>query len=105
MSLESFREEIRSYIAEHCPQSMKNRTFHFEDAFEVYDTPDADKWLKAMAAKGLTAPTWPKEYGAAGLSYEENTIFQEEMTAALALQHSPPLRPLRPARRRSPRHR
>jgi alkylation response protein AidB-like acyl-CoA dehydrogenase len=88
MSLESFREEIRSYIAEHCPQSMKNRTFHFEDAFEVYDTPDADKWLKAMAAKGLTAPTWPKEYGAAGLSYEENTIFQEEMTAARAL---PPL--------------
>ena len=88
MSLEAFREEVRSYIAEHCPESMKNRTFHFEDAHEVYDTEDADKWLQAMAAKGLTTPTWPKEYGAAGLSFEENQVLQQEMAAARAL---PPL--------------
>ncbi len=88
MSLESFRQEIRAYIAEHCPESMKNRTFHFEDAHEIYSTEDADKWLKAMAAKGLTAPMWPKEYGAAGLSFEENAIYQEELAAAKAL---PPL--------------
>ena len=88
MSLETFREDVRSYIAEHCPASMKNRTFHFEDAHEVYDTADADQWLQAMAARGLTTPTWPAEYGAAGLSYEENRVLQEEMAAARAL---PPL--------------
>ncbi len=88
MSLDSFREEVRSYIAEHCPESMKNRTFHFEDAHEVYSTEDADIWLKAMAAKGLTTPTWPKEYGAAGLNFDENRVYQEEMSAARAL---PPL--------------
>ncbi len=88
MSIDTFRAEIREYIAEHCPDSMKNRALHFEDAHETYSTPDADKWLKAMAAKGLTAPTWPKEYGAAGLSYEENRVYQEELAAAKAL---PPL--------------
>ena len=41
-----------------------------------------------MAARGLTTPTWPREYGAAGLSYEENRVLQEEMAAARAL---PPL--------------
>ncbi len=88
MSLEAFREDVRSYIAEHCPPSMRNRTFHFEDANEVYNTADADRWLQAMAARGLTTPTWPREYGAAGLSYEENRVLQEEMAAARAL---PPL--------------
>ena len=88
MSLDTFREDVRSYIAEHCPASMKNRTFHFEDAHEVYDTADANQWLQAMAARGLTTPTWPAEYGAAGLSYEENRVLQEEMAAARAL---PPL--------------
>ena len=38
MSLEAFREDVRSYIAEHCPPSMRNRTFNFEDAHEVYNT-------------------------------------------------------------------
>ena len=88
MSLDTFREDVRNYIAEHCPASMKNRTFHFEDAHEVYDTADAKQWLQAMAARGLTTPTWPAEYGAAGLSYEENRVLQEEMAAARAL---PPL--------------
>jgi alkylation response protein AidB-like acyl-CoA dehydrogenase len=88
MSLESFRAEVRAYIDEHCPDSMKNRTFHFEDAHEIYSTDDAHRWLNAMAEKGLTTPTWPKEYGAAGLDYEENRVFQEEMSGAAAL---PPL--------------
>ena len=88
MSLESFRTDIRDYIEEHCPASMKNRTFHFEDAHEVYSTADADKWLQAMAVRGLTTPTWPAAYGAAELSYDENKVLQEEMSAARAL---PPL--------------
>ena len=88
MSLTAFREDIREYIGEHCPESMRNRTYHFEDAHEVYSTDDADRWLQAMATRGLTTPTWPKEYGAAGLSAEENKVLQEEMAAIKAL---PPL--------------
>ena len=88
MSLTAFREDIREYIGEHCPESMRNRTYHFEDAHEVYSTDDAERWLQAMAKRGLTTPTWPKEYGAAGLSAEENKVLQEEMAAIKAL---PPL--------------
>lgn len=88
MSLAEFREDIREYIGEHCPESMRNRAVHFEDAHETYSTDDADSWLQAMAKRGLTTPTWPKEYGAAGLTAEENKVYQEEMAAIKAL---PPL--------------
>jgi len=88
MSLAEFRKDIREYIGEHCPESMRNRAIHFEDAHEIYSTDDADSWLQAMVKRGLTTPTWPKEYGAAGLSAEENKVYQEELAAIKAL---PPL--------------
>ena len=36
-------------------------------------------WLDRMAAKGWTAPTWPKQYGGGGLSDDEALILEEEM--------------------------
>ena len=50
--------------------------------------PDALRWLEVNAARGFTAPTWPREYGGAGLSKAEAKILAEEM-AALGLR--PPL--------------
>ncbi|MFT7128984.1 MAG: alkylation response protein AidB-like acyl-CoA dehydrogenase, partial [Gammaproteobacteria bacterium] len=88
MDLETFRSETREWLEENCPQSMRNRTFNFEDAHEVYSTDDAKIWLKRMAARGWTAPTWPKEYGGAGFDYETNRVFQEEMAAIKALPGS-----------------
>jgi acyl-CoA dehydrogenase len=88
MSLDTFREEVREYISEHCPESMKHGAVHFEDADKVYSTDDAKKWRDAMAAKGWTTPTWPTEYGGGGLSYEENQVLQQELAAMRAL---PPL--------------
>jgi alkylation response protein AidB-like acyl-CoA dehydrogenase len=88
MSLENFRQEARSWIAENCPDSMRNRTVHFEDAHETYSTEDSILWLNRAAERGWTAPTWPTEYGGGGLSYDENKVLQEEMAAARAL---PPL--------------
>jgi len=32
-----------------------------------------------MAAKGWTVPTWPKEYGGAGMSRGEENILKKEM--------------------------
>ncbi|MFT7243940.1 MAG: acyl-CoA dehydrogenase, partial [Candidatus Azotimanducaceae bacterium] len=88
MSIENFRQEARSWIAENCPDSMRNRTVHFEDAHETYSTEDSKLWLDRAAERGWTAPTWPTEYGGGGLSYDENKVLQEEMAAAKAL---PPL--------------
>jgi alkylation response protein AidB-like acyl-CoA dehydrogenase len=88
MDLEAFREEARAYIGEKCPDSMRNKAIHFEDAFEIYNNVDADKWRDAMAERGWTAPTWPTEYGGGGLGFEENQVLQQEMAAAKALPPS-----------------
>ena len=88
MDLQAFRKESKAYIEEHCPDSMRNKAIHFEDAFEIYNTADADKWRDAMAARGWTAPTWPTEYGGGGLGFEENQVLQQEMAAAKALPPS-----------------
>ena len=88
MDLEAFREEAKAYIGEKCPDSMRNRAVHFEDAFEIYNNADADRWRDAMAERGWTAPTWPTEYGGGGLGFEENQVLQQEMAAAKALPPS-----------------
>ncbi len=41
--------------------------------------PEAKLWLDRMAEKGFTAPTWPKEYGGAGLSNAEGRVLQQEL--------------------------
>ena len=43
------------------------------------EDPDVTLWLDRMIEKGWTAPTWPKEFGGAGLSTEEYVVLIEEM--------------------------
>ena len=88
MDQDTFRNEAREFVDANCPMSMRNRVTHFENAHEIYSTEDAGRWQDAMAGRGWTAPTWPKEYGGGGLDYEENRILQEQMAAIKAL---PPL--------------
>lgn len=85
MSIENFREDTRAWLDANCPASMRDRPVHFEDAFDIYNTDDAKSWLNACAAKGWTAPLWPKVYGGAEMSGEEYRVFQEEMAAIKAL--------------------
>ena len=88
MDLQAFRKQVKAYIGEKCPYSMRNKAVHFEDAFEIYNNVAADKWRDAMVERGWTAPTWPTEYGGGGLNFEQNQVLQQEMAAAKAL---PPL--------------
>ncbi|MDK1024440.1 MAG: acyl-CoA dehydrogenase family protein [Gammaproteobacteria bacterium] len=85
MSSEVFRQEVRAFLEENCAQSMRNRSFHWEDAHEVYNTDDARQWLDAMAAKGWTAPSWPSEYGGGGLDREEHQVLAEELARIKAV--------------------
>src|SRR5438876_12150548 len=41
-------------------------------------------WMKKLAAKGWTAPAWPKEYGGAGMTVMQQFVFNEEMAKARA---------------------
>jgi alkylation response protein AidB-like acyl-CoA dehydrogenase len=86
--LDSFREETRAWLEENCPPSMRARSFHWEDAQDIYGSDDAKKWLNAMADKGWTAPTWPTEYGGGGLDPQRARALAEEMARIKAVAPS-----------------
>jgi alkylation response protein AidB-like acyl-CoA dehydrogenase len=44
-----------------------------------YKNPDTKVWLDRMAERGFTVPMWPKEYGGAALSKEQNQVLGEEL--------------------------
>ena len=88
MNIDTFRSETREFLEANCPESMRDRAIHFEDAYEIYNTRDADVWRDTMAERGWTAATWPTEYGGGGLDFDLNRVLQEEMAAIKALPPS-----------------
>src|ERR1700759_1215578 len=82
-TLTQFRADTRAWLEENCPPAM--RTFMPEDEQVAggkkaqYVRPEQKIWLDRMAAKGWTVPTWPKQYGGAGLSNDEALVLDEEM--------------------------
>jgi alkylation response protein AidB-like acyl-CoA dehydrogenase len=81
--LERFRADVRRFIAESCPPSMRTPGGEADEVWGgrrgVFPHPDAKVWLDRMAARGFTAPTWPKEYGGAALSPAEATLLEAEL--------------------------
>lgn len=82
-ALETFRAETRAWLEANCPPEMR-QPFTSEDEIpwggRGYKwTAPQKAWLDAMASKGWTVPTWPKDYGGGGLSKEEAKILAEEM--------------------------
>ena len=84
--LAQFRSELRAWLEDHCPPEMRDasttrgrdktcwggRNWTFES--------DAQRdWLNACIDKGYTVPTWPKAYGGAGLSRDEEKVFLSEL--------------------------
>jgi alkylation response protein AidB-like acyl-CoA dehydrogenase len=91
--LDAFRAETRAWLEQNCPPAMRTRMPDEEQVAggkrAVYVRPEQRAWLDTMAAKGWTAPTWPKQYGGGGLSTDEALILEEEMQD---LGCRPPLR-------------
>jgi len=81
--MSQFRAEVRAWLEENCPPAMRTRMPEDEQVAggkqAVFKRPEQKIWLDRMAAKGWTAPTWPKRYGGGGLSNEEALILDEEM--------------------------
>jgi alkylation response protein AidB-like acyl-CoA dehydrogenase len=84
--LENFRQEVKEWLDQNCPPSMKKGADPEIPVDEVwggrkavYKNPDSKVWLERMGSKGWTMPTVPKEYGGGGLSKEEVKVLNEEM--------------------------
>ncbi|MGI9324596.1 MAG: acyl-CoA dehydrogenase family protein [Pseudomonadales bacterium] len=81
--LNTFRAETREWLEANCPPSMRTATPEDEIIWggrtQVYKNPESEVWLERMAQKGWTCPTWPKAYGGAELSADQNRVFLAEM--------------------------
>jgi alkylation response protein AidB-like acyl-CoA dehydrogenase len=82
-STNAFREEVRGWLEDSCPASM--RTPMVADEYPGggrradYKNADTKLWMDRCAERGYTVPTWPKEYGGAGLNKDEAVVLQQEM--------------------------
>ena len=81
--LDEFRRHCRDWLEENCPVSQRGPVQAHERYWggrnADFCTPDAEKWFECMKEQCWIAPTWPSEYGGAGLSLEEGQVIKEEM--------------------------
>lgn len=75
----SFRQDVRSWLTENCPEACRGPGDVPGGGSKVPMTQDQRLWLERSAEKGYTVPTWPQEYGGAGLSAAQELILLEEM--------------------------
>jgi len=81
VELEPFRAEVAAWIAANFPASLKGQAM-LAAAEITRDDADLQAWRKAFGATGWSAPTWPKEYGGAGLSPSHARIIGQELAKA-----------------------
>lgn len=79
----AFREDIRLWLEENCPASMRTPMATNEypggGRRAKYRNPDTKVWLERMAERGFTVPMWPRQYGGGGLDKDENAVLQKEL--------------------------
>jgi alkylation response protein AidB-like acyl-CoA dehydrogenase len=76
---ETFRAEVRAFIAESKPKLPKS--VGWPEA-EVTSREDYLAWHKLLYRKGWVAPHWPREHGGTGWSVTQRYIFGQECAAA-----------------------
>ena len=86
---EEFRQQTRTWLDANCPPSMRRPIRSDKDQCWggrqwVFESDEQRQWLERMAAKGWTAPEWPREYGGGGLSRAEAKVLQQEMARITA---------------------
>ncbi len=83
---EDFSAAAREWLRANFPRELAGRqAYDYQTPQEVLE---ADlpymRWMRAMGAAGLGVPTWPVEYGGAGLDARQARLFAEEMAHAEA---------------------
>jgi alkylation response protein AidB-like acyl-CoA dehydrogenase len=79
--LATFRAEARDWLEANFPASLRKNADAAEAAMMGGLNPQGDAllWKQRMAEKGWGTPTWPKAYGAGGLTPQEARVLQQEM--------------------------
>ncbi|MFK7876290.1 MAG: acyl-CoA dehydrogenase family protein [Paracoccaceae bacterium] len=82
--LTEFRAELRAWLEQNCPEDMRDgatdeASICWGGKDWVFTSAAQELWLQRCAAKGYTVPTWPEAYGGAGLTRDQEKIFQQEL--------------------------
>ncbi|MFA7555276.1 MAG: acyl-CoA dehydrogenase family protein [Spongiibacteraceae bacterium] len=77
--LESFRQEIRSFLEKNLTDDVVRRS---RVGMHPPDEDDRRWWNKVLHEKGWSAPAWPKEYGGPGWDVIQRHIFEMECKKA-----------------------
>jgi acyl-CoA dehydrogenase len=78
-SLESFRSEVRDWLAENCPDEIR------VGARDRLSRRRFDEWVRTLGSRGWAAPGWPTEYGGGGLDRDHQRVLSQEMRAIRAV--------------------
>ena len=82
--LDSFRQEVRTWLEANCPAEMRQPIRDESDMCwggrnPVFKNDAQRRWMEVMAERGWTVPDWPKDYGGGGLSAAETKVLKQEM--------------------------
>ena len=75
----SFRSEARAWLDANCPASCRGPGEVPGGGTKAPMTDDQRLWLERCADRGFSVPTWPTEYGGAGLDTDDYVALLEEM--------------------------
>ena len=83
VEIEAFRQQVREFLEKEAPQSLRGlndpKYAYWGGRKPELPHPDAQRYCELAAERGLTAITWPKEYGGGGLSAAHEKAFQQEL--------------------------
>ena len=80
--LNAFRDEVRDWINENFPASLREKLEEYYGVLPRYpEGADWKLWKDRVVAKGWGTPGWPVEYGGGGLSTEQARLIEREYLA------------------------
>ena len=80
--LQDFRKKVRAFLRESLTPELIRAGRRATSIFPDFEA--SMQWQKVLHEKGWVAPDWPTEYGGAGWSAQQVSVFQEECIAASA---------------------
>ncbi len=83
VEIEAFRQQVRDFLEKEAPQSLRGlndpKYAYWGGRKPELPHPDSQRYCELAAERGLTAITWPKEYGGGGLTAAHEKVFQQEL--------------------------
>lgn len=89
--LDTFQAQVRAWLEDNFPASLKGVSPAMEGANDGPRAAELDAWRASLAEQGWGAPTWPQEYGGAGLDHSQARVLGQEMARVGAINPIPML--------------